>query len=346
MKKIRILSVDGGGIRGIIPGTILMQLERILQKKSNDSNRKLGDFFDMIAGTSTGGILACLYLMPDENCKAKYSAEEALNLYLKQGHIIFDRTFFEKIVSGGGIIHEKYSDEPIYNLLTQYFGDELLSNFIKPSLITAYEITDRKSVFFTSANAGQDAIYNFKVRDVARATSAAPTYFPPAFIKSLNDQEFVLVDGGMFANNPALCAYAEARKTEFSKALKDPEKKDKPSAKDMIIVSLGTGSVKKRYNYEEFEHAGQIKWLEPVIDILMSGNSETVAYQLTQMYLTLEQKFQKNYIRLEPGLKEAASEMDLATPENINNLYQAGLTFVQENISTLEKIADILLAED
>ena len=62
MKKIRILSVDGGGIRGVLPGTILAQLEKILQKRSN-SERKLGDYFDMIAGTSTGGILSCIYLM-------------------------------------------------------------------------------------------------------------------------------------------------------------------------------------------------------------------------------------------------------------------------------------------
>jgi len=346
MKKIRILSVDGGGIRGVIPGTILMQLEKILQKKANDNTRKLGDFFDMIAGTSTGGILACLYLVPGENGKAKYSAEDAVNLYIKNGHTIFDRTLWEKIRSGSGVIHEKYSEDPIYKLLTTYFGDEVLSNFIRPSLITSYDITDRKSVFFTSVDARSDSMYDFKVRDVARSTSAAPTYFPPSHIKSLNDQLFTLVDGGMFANNPALCAYAEARKTNFSKVLNNNDKKDRPTAQDMIIVSLGTGSVKKRYHYEDFDHAGEIKWLEPVIDILMSGNSETVAYQLTQMYLTLDEEFQHNYFRLEPDLKEACSEMDIATKENINNLYQAGLTYVHDNISMLEKIAEKIVEND
>jgi patatin-like phospholipase/acyl hydrolase len=344
MKKIRILSVDGGGIRGILPGTILMQLEKILQKKDN-STRKIGDYFDMIAGTSTGGILACIYLMPGEDGKAKYSAQEAVDLYIKNGHTIFDRTIMEKITSAGGIIHEKYSHDALYELLTTYFGDETLNNFIKPSLITSYEITDRKSIFFTSADASDD-MYNFKIRDVARATSAAPTYFSPAHIESLSGQIFTLVDGGMFANNPALCAYAEARKTNFSKVLNDADKKDKPTAQDMIIVSLGTGSVKKQYHYDDFEHAGEIKWLEPVIDILMAGNSETVAYQLTQMYLTLADEFQKNYHRLEPGLKEACSEMDEATPENINNLYQAGLTYVHDNLNQLEKIADKILEND
>lgn len=345
MKKVRILSVDGGGIRGIIPGTILAQLEKILQKQSN-SDRKIGDYFDMIAGTSTGGILSCIYLMPDENGKAKYSAQDAVNLYINNGHTIFDRTTVKKVTSAGGVLHEKYSQDAIYDLLTTYFGDETLDKLIKPSLITSYDITDRKAIFFTSADARTDNIYNFKVRDVARATSAAPTYFSPAHIESLNGQIFALVDGGMFANNPALCAYAEARKIDFAKIFNDPEKKDKPTAADMIIVSLGTGSVKKRYRYNEFKNAGEIKWLEPVIDILMSGNSETVAYQLTQMFLTLDPQNQHNYYRLEPGLKEACSEMDIATDDNINNLYQAGLTFVHDNKDLLEKIAASILEND
>lgn len=345
MKKIRILSIDGGGIRGIIPGTILAQLEKILNRLDG-SQRKIGEYFDMIAGTSTGGILACLYLMPGENNKAKYSAEEALDLYLGKGHIIFDRTLVEKILSAGGIIHNKYDEDPIYNLLTEYFGDETIAGFIRPSLITSYEITDRKAVFFTSTDAAQDAMNNFYVRDAARATSAAPTYFPPANIASLNGQKYTLVDGGMFANNPALCAYAEARKTDFSVCLNNKDKKDKPTAADMIMVSLGTGSVQKSYHYDTFKHAGEIKWLEPVIDILMSGNSETVAYQLTQMYLTLEPQFQKNYYRLEPGLKEACSEMDIATKDNIDKLYQAGLTYAHNNINQLQAIAKNILEND
>jgi patatin-like phospholipase/acyl hydrolase len=344
MKKIRILSIDGGGIRGIIPGTILMQLERIIQRIDNNNSAKLGDYFDLIAGTSTGGILSCLYLMPGQDGKAKYSAEDAVNLYLKQGHIIFDRTLMEKLASAGGVIHEKYKADPLSGLLEQYFEEETLDHFIRPSLITSYEITDRKAVFFTSTDAKQSPLFNFKIRDVARATSAAPTYFPPANIKSMLGQSFSLVDGGLYANNPALCAYAEARKTDFSRFLNDTSKPDKPSAKDMIIISLGTGSVKKKYTYKHFEHAGEIKWLEPVIDILMSGNSETVAYQLTQMYGTLDRKYQSNYRRIEPGLKEACSEMDIATPENIDNLYQAGLTYVHDNIHQMEDIASVLIA--
>lgn len=332
MKKVKILSIDGGGIRGILPGTILTRLEQTLQKHDNSSLR-LADYFDFIAGTSTGGILSCLYLMPDENGKPKYSAEQALELYVKHGAEIFDRTLLRRLTSGEGIIHEKYSDHAIYKLFEEYFGDETLDNLVKPCLITSYDITDRKSVFFTSVDAKTDAIYNFKVKDVARATSAAPTYFQPAHIKSMSDQLYTLVDGGMFANNPALCAYAEARKTSFGEI-------NKPTAKEMIIVSLGTGSVKKQYHYSKFRSAGEITWLEPVIDILMSGSSETVDYQLKQMYLTLDSPAdQKDYYRLEPGLKEACSEIDIATDENINNLYQAGLSYVRDHAQMINEIA-------
>lgn len=342
MKKVSILSIDGGGIRGILPGTILTHLEKLLQKKS-DRELKIGDYFDFVAGTSTGGILSCIYLVPDENGKAKYSAEDALNLYLKNGQAIFNRSLLHKVTSAGGILHEKFSEDALYTLLTQYLGDETLDRLIKPCLITSYEIADRRSFFFTSADAGEDPMYNFKVRDVARATSAAPTYFEPAHIESLDGRLYSLVDGGVFANNPALCAYAEARKINFSQIFKDNEKPDKPSAKDMVIVSIGTGSVQKPYYYKNFKDAGQIKWLEPIIDILMSGNSETVHYQLKQMYLTLEAKDQQDYYRLEPGLREACSEMDDATPENLTNLHQAGLAFIHDNAQLLDKLADKVL---
>jgi patatin-like phospholipase/acyl hydrolase len=346
MKKIRILSIDGGGIRGILPGTIISYLEAAINKIDPKGPRKIGDYFDMVAGTSTGGILTCLYLMPDENGKAKYAARDALNLYLDHGESIFKRTLLEKISSGAGVFHSKFPSTTLEALLKEYCGETTLADLIKPSLIPSYEMTDRKAVFFTSSDAGEDPIYNFKVRDVARATAAAPTYFEPAHITSLSGQIWSLIDGGVFANNPTLCAFAEARKTPFSTVLHNAEKPDSPSAKQMLIVTIGTGSVKKPYHYEHMRHAGEIGWLEPVIDILMSGNSETVDYQLRQMFLSLDPADQGDYYRLEPGLKEACSEMDVATPENIANLYQAGLTYITDHADVLNEIARKIIQHD
>lgn len=344
MKKIRILSLDGGGIRGIVPGVILTYIEKQLQVKSG-SQRKIGDHFDFIAGTSTGGILACAYLMTSPDGTAKNSANDALDLYLKEGSGIFYRSMKQKISSGFGLLDEKFSAKALEQDLLSFFGDALLDSFAKPCLITAYEITARNACFFNSAEA-TETLYNFKVRDVARATSAAPTYFEPALIYSQAGQAFSLIDGGVFANNPALCAYAEARKMRFSRLLKNNEKPDLPSAKDMLLISIGTGTVTEAYHYKDFKDAGQLKWLQPIIDILMSGNSETVDYQLSQMYKTLEAKDQNDYYRLEPSLREALPKMDLASLQNIDNLRQAGLWFIDKNKAVIDEIVGKILANE
>ncbi len=342
MNKIRILSLDGGGIRGIIPGTILGYLEKKLQSLDN-SQLKIGDYFDFIAGTSTGGILACTYLLPGGSGTAKMSAEEALDIYLKEGGAIFHSDLLSSFRSGFGLFDEKYGAASLEENLQRVFQDRLLSHFIKPCLITAYEITARNAYFFNSANARSDPMYNFRVTDVARSTSAAPTYFEPAKIKSRSGQRFHFIDGGVFANNPTLCAYAEARKLKFSELLKRDDKPDLPSAKNMLIVSIGTGTVKKPYHFSELKDVGQLGWIQPVIDILMSGNSETVDYQLKQIYSTLSGSNKKDYYRLEPPLREALSEMDVASSINLENLRQAGLWFVNKNKETLDEIAEKLL---
>ena len=338
MKKIRILSLDGGGIRGIIPGVILNYLEKKLQTLDK-SNLKIGDYFDFIAGTSTGGILACTYLLPSHTGTAKHSANEALDVYLKEGGDIFHSNLLTKVRSGFGLFDEKFGDDALNKNLEKIFGDELLSTFIKPCLITTYEITSRSAYFFNSANAKCDPIYDFKVKDVARSTAAAPTYFEPAKIQSESGQTFYFIDGGMFANNPTLCAYAEARKLKFSELLKREDKPDLPSAKDMLMISIGTGTIKKPYYFDDLKNAGQLGWIQPVIDILMSGNTETVDYQLKQMYKTLTRKHKNDYYRLEPSLREAMPEMDLATNINLENLRQAGLWYVNKNKEMLDEIA-------
>lgn len=338
MKKISILSIDGGGIRGIIPGVILNYLERKLQTLDG-SHLKIGDYFDFIAGTSTGGIMACTYLLPSDTGTAKHSTDEALEIYLKESSNIFSADLLSKVKSGFGLLDEKFPDDALNKTLKNVFGDTLLSDLIKPCLITAYEITSRSAYFFNSANARDDLMYDFKVRDVARSTAAAPTYFEPARIQSQLGQTFYFVDGGMFANNPTLCAYAEARKLKFSQVLDRDDKPDFPAAKNMLIVSLGTGTVKKPYYYKDLKTAGKIEWIQPIIDILLSGNSETVHYQLKQMYKTLSRQNQNDYYRLEPSLREALSEMDIATTDNLENLRQAGLWYVNKNKELLDDIA-------
>jgi len=340
-KKIRILSLDGGGIRGIITCVILKYIEEQLQKLDNPT-AKIGDYFDLIAGTSTGGILASILLFPDNDNRAKYSVETALDLYAKRGETIFNVSFWQHIINPFGLFSEKISQRALEKQLEEVFGNLEIKKFIKPSLITSYDIFHRRAKFFTSHEADSD-LENFLVKDVCRATSAAPTYFEPAKIKSLYGQEFTLIDGGVYANNPALCAYAEARKIEFSKVLNNPSKPDFPSISDMIIVSVGTGEVLKPYTFRQFENAGKVKWIQPLIDILLSANVETTDYHVRKMYETLGARNAKNYYRLMPSLKNASSEMDDVSEKNIYELIQAGLAYIDQNRKELNEIAKKLI---
>ncbi len=342
--KIRILSLDGGGIRGIIPATIMVEIENRLQAKTGNNGARLADYFDLIAGTSTGGILTGIYLCPDENNKPKFTATEALELYLKNGHTIFQMEFMAKAAKLYVVFNEMYPKEHIETLLLQYFGDTKLSQLLKPCLITSYDIRNRRGHFFNSADAKtRGDIYDYALRDVCRSTSAAPTYFEPAKINSVQGADYTLVDGGVFVNNPALCAYSEARTLDFSKLI-GPNKPNNPTAKDMLIVSVGTGTVKKPYYFDDIKNAGLISWLPIIIDVMMSGNSETVDYHLRKMFNTLSPQDEKDYYRLEPPLQDASSEMDEVTDENLKNLHEAGLHFVANNDAMLNELVDKLIA--
>ena len=339
-KKIKILSIDGGGIRGILPGTILNYIEKEIQRKTNNPETRLADHFDLIAGTSTGGILTCTYLMVDEGGKSKYSAQDALNIYLERGSEIFHLTFNRKLWTWFGLRRPKYSVNALENALHDYFGETMTAELKRPCIITSYDIRDRKAVFFNKVDGVDNPVRNYKVKDVARATSAAPTYFKPAKIKSQIDSPLVLVDGGVFANNPALCAYAEARTLDFSKE-DTPGNIPFPSAEDMFLLSLGTGTEQEPYYYDKAKNWGMVGWIQPVIDIMMSGNSETVDYQLRQMFKAV--KHEDCYHRIQPSLHNANSQMDDVTPENLRALHEAGLVYISQNEDKINKIIEQIL---
>ncbi len=339
-QPIRILSIDGGGIRGILPAQILLALEKKLQKKSNNPQARIADYFDLIAGTSTGGILACAYLMPDKQnpLRPLYSAQDAVNLYLENGGSIFSSSTFQFFKSMGGVTDERYSEKPIESILQKYFGDTLLSELIKPCLITSYDVHESKAYFFRQHQAKESDGRNFFVRDVARSTSAAPTYFEASNIKSMSDVTYPLIDGGVFANNPTLCAYAEAHTVDFGQGV------TRRTADDFFIFSIGTGSASKRkLEHKNVKDWGTLEWIKPLIDIMMSGVSQTVHYQLRQIYAAIGKPGQ--YIRIEPEIHGAKADMDDASPKNLNALREAGMRNAEtdENNIKMDNIVNILL---
>lgn len=331
-RKFRILSIDGGGIRGIIPGQIMVVFEEMLRKITGDKSARIADYFDLLAGTSTGGILTCGYLAPQRGgARPRFTAAEVVDLYMERGDEVFDLSLWQRIRSAGGIIDEKYSADGLEETLQDYFGDTKLSELLKPCLITAYDLRRRKAHFFRQHRAREADNADFYVRDVARATGAAPTYFEAARVKSFTQVPYPLIDGGVYANNPALCAYAEARTMP-----------DNPTAKDMLILSLGTGQVKKPYPHKVAKDWGAIEWIKPVLDIMMSGVSETVDFQLGQIFDAAGSPDQ--YMRITPKLGAAKPDMDDASPDNLRDLRDAGQEAAQENQARLESLAKLLVA--
>jgi uncharacterized protein len=332
-----ILSIDGGGIRGILPGQMLVALEDRLQKRSGNPDARIADYFDLMAGTSTGGILVSLLLCPGENGRPRFTAKEAVDLYLLHGSKIFVRPFIENLTNPWGMNDPKYPAKHIEALLKEYFGNTKLSELLRPCIITSYNIETRAPHFFTQHDARSREGYDFPLRDVARATSAAPTYFEPALAKSTTGVSYPLVDGGVFANNPALCAYAEARQIFASM-----QKTGKTAvASDMLMVSMGTGTIEKPYKYDAAKEWGMISWVQPILDIMMSASAETIDFQIDKMFDAAGVRGQ--YFRLMPDLDRASEEMDLVDEENLELLRQAGIHAAEINGVKLDTIAEKLI---
>jgi uncharacterized protein len=332
---MRILSIDGGGIRGIIPGQVLILLEQKLQQLSGRPDMRIADAFDLIAGTSTGGILTCLYLCPDKGSgRPKFTAQDAVDLYLQNGDDIFDVSVFKRIESLGGLSDETYSADALEKALKEYLGDMKLSDLLKPCLITAYDITRRQAHFFNCADVSRKGSgWDFYLRDVARATSAAPTYFEPANISALDHKVYPLIDGGVFASNPAMCACVEAFNLK-------PELK----VSDLKVLSLGTGEAIKSYHFSEARNWGKLEWIMPVLDIMMSGAAETVDYEVQKLFNSAGCAAQ--YLRLQLDLQDYTDvdgAMDNASEANMSALESAGDAFAKKSDSQLTMFANMLL---
>jgi len=334
-KRKRILSIDGGGIRGIIPGQILVILEEKLKAKTGNDNARIADYFDLISGTSTGGILTCAYLIPDQENpeqkdRPKFNAQQVVDLYLKQGGDIFDVPIGHKLKTGGGVVDEMYPASALEKALNEYFSDTRLSELLKPCLITSYDIKRRMGHFFTQHDALKNPGWDYLVKDVARATSAAPTYFECSNVKSMTEVSYPLVDGGVFVNNPTLCAFAEVQ-SEY-----------KTPVSEMVILSLGTGFSKKEYDYDKAKNWGMIQWVKPIIDIMMSGVSEVVDYQLRQIFEGVNAS--SRYLRINTELpNDVSPDMDDASPENLRSLKELGTYTAQNFNNQLDAMVELLV---
>ena len=334
MKKV--LTIDGGGIRGVIPASILANLEARLQIAKNDPNLRIADCFDMFAGTSTGGILTALFLSPQ-----RYRASEILEFYQQLGPTLFHRTIWQMAASGFGLFRSRYKEDALYDFSKKLLGDTYISEVAKECLITAYEMSSRKALLFSRhAVTKYGSMADYRLCDIVRATTAAPTYFSPAKVYPRSSHEAAekgasaeslpfrnLVDGGIYANNPSMCALVESIKLWPDVGITG-----------YSMLSVGTGKAEKPYLYEKTRRFGYIGWLSPIIDIMLSSVAETVNYQMNQVFTSVGAP--ENYIRIEPLLLDADVDMDNASPKNIRALVNAAQYFIDHNGHLLDKLVE------
>jgi uncharacterized protein len=332
-EPIRILSIDGGGIRGILPARLLQHLEA-------RKNKKCRELFDLIAGTSTGGILGC-------GLFKGMAAQELGDLYAQRGGEIFAHSLWRSIKTVGGIEGPRYDAGALETILDGILGAaSLRDNPVRAELLVpTYVIqlprpavvggvpTTRNPMLFKSWKArGVDLaqsetapMFDFALKDVARATSAAPTYFAPAQYRNSAGDLYASVDGGLFANNPAICALVAAYK-RFGEERR------------YILVSLGTGSLERPMPYADAKGWGELAWLHPVLSMLMDGNADTVCYEADQVLGPDHFRFEIS-TGLDPSDPTTVNEdFDCATPDNITRLEGLAKRLIaqsQDKINTL-----------
>ena len=303
---MRVLSIDGGGIRGLIPAIVLTELER-------RAGRRTFELFDLIAGTSTGGILACALCAPDP-----LPARELVALYEQEGPKIFDRSVFQRVRSADGILDEKYAAGPLDRALERFLADKRLAESRPDLIVPAYDMSEPGPYFFKSRkareNPGDD---DFPLSVVARATSAAPTYFEP-----LEVDDAALVDGGVFAVNPAMSAFAEVMRFQ-------------PTA-EVLLLSLGTGQRTRTRRFEEIRDWGLVEWAKPILDVVFDGVSDAVDYQLRHALAD------GRYWRMQIELDLASDDLDDASEGNLKLLRRHAEDLIDVHSDDLDEIAAAL----
>ena len=303
-----ILSVDGGGIRGIIPAIILAEIEHRTKKP-------ISQIFDLMAGTSTGGIVVAGLCKKNNKGNAQYSADDLVSLYEEYGPYIFRSSFWRRSIASW-LSGAQYSHKNIEKILDKYFGETTLSDVSTNLSLTSYDINNNSPFFFKSWKGDRNFI---KLKDALRATTAAPTYFPPKYLK-INQVERVLIDGGVFANNPAACAYASSRRLFPND--------------DIVLLSIGTGRTHRTIKYVDSKKLGKVGWVKPLLHVMFASSLDAVNYQLDQV-------IGDKYVRIQSQLKIAAPDMDDITSENIKHLKQEAYGMIESNQELIDKLCSL-----
>jgi uncharacterized protein len=319
---IRVLAIDGGGVRGLIPA---LMLERIEQR----TEKPIAALFDLIVGTSTGSILALGLTRPSDAdaTRPEYTASDIVRLFKENAATIFPSDF-ALLRWVQGFFRPKYRPQAIEAVYERYFGDVRFSEALTRVAVPAYDIKHRRRIWF-----GETGHTGLFMKDIVRGATAVPTYLPPVRLavqkREVEAGYITLVDGAVFANNPVQDAFAFAQKLRP----RDLKPGDDGS---VLLVSMGTGAGGKGYEFENAWGWGGISWFNPLLEILLSDPGLEVQARRVAALAGV------GYLRLQPDFGDALVPLDASSPQAIDHL-----TAVTRKYLDGEKKADLdlLVAE-
>ena len=319
---VTVLSIDGGGVRGIVPTLILQDIERRM------GIDHISNAFDVMGGTSTGALIALMLNIKQlDSDEPKYNLGDVKRFYETLAKKVFTRSYYQYWRTLAGWTGAKYESTEFEKHLLHYMNGALLSDTYKDIIVPSYNMRTRRMRFFKSSHARKFEQKDFLLRNVARATSAAPSYFEAVrFKNTLDTSPGVYIDGGIGANNPTLSTLIYASELYGKK-------------KDFFVLSLGCGTPYDSLsdNLEDMKvdisKMGKLDWASQIVDVLMDGTNDVTHYQVKSILGPL------NYYRIQLHLPEEVMKMDDGSSENIGKLKEITQLFIADNSSLLDKIS-------
>ncbi len=324
--RLTILSIDGGGIRGVVPLYLLSKLEAELRIRLNKSDFFISSCFDTLSGTSTGAIITAGLSVPNKkNNQPLYDASFILHAYLNAGQKIFRASTWDSWKSLGGLASSKYSPVALEKYFEQFFKDHVMEDLLYNNMIVAYDLIERKPFLFTGGDLGAS---HFRIREALRASTSAPVYFQPANIKDLDGKTYNLIDGGVVANNSALVLLQYLLSRHFI-----------TKQTELTWLSLGTGIGAPTFQIEDLN--GALSWLYPLLDILNTGSATNASLQTETLVNNLFSN--SSFIRINPSLSHASAGLDDISPNNLKALQEAAQNYIDTQADVWENVIVQLL---
>ncbi|MFQ5729132.1 MAG: patatin-like phospholipase family protein [Waddliaceae bacterium] len=318
---VRILSLDGGGIRGLIGLKVLEEVE----KRTREATCNL---FDLIAGASTGSITALALSAPKEvgSTEPRFSAQNITQLYMEKAKEIFPPVpWWKKPFKVVEDLAEPKYGLGLEKVMDEYCGNTLFRDALTEVMVPSFEITESEPWFFQRTVARIDPQFDsLTMKEVVLAATAAPTYFRPRQI-----WKYAFIDGGVCDNTPSTTIYSLAKQM-----FHQPDDKH-------LMLSLGTGSCKEVIPYTSDEGFGEIDWAPKVLGLLLQGPGQVAEKQTDFLFSATDTK--KKRLRLQPTLLAEHDKLDDASEENLEFLAETGRKLVEDNDEQLRDFCNQLV---